>query len=110
MSELIERFNDLQNCLFTFLNDLEDINSENFDSKMFSLNSLLGKIDEKRTYLRNNFSQDTLREKSDLFHSAIKQIYSKFDSIIEEKKKEQNRISLELNTLLNKKKLINYQR
>ena len=37
-------------------------------------------------------------------------IIAKFDGIIEEKKEQQIEISSELNKLVNKKKLINYQR
>ena len=89
--------------------DLKDSN-QNFDDKMVNIKSLITQIEEKRVYLKNNFSKEILQEKSDVAHRAIKQIKAKFDDVIEDKKERKNNISLELNQLANKKKLINYQR
>lgn len=110
MADLTNNLNDLKNCLFSVLDNLDDINNENFDSRMCNVNSLIKQIEDRRLFIRENFSNDSLIGKSDLLNMTVKQIRSKFDDIIEEKKNEQKRISAELNKIINKKKLINYQR
>lgn len=110
MRELTNNLDEIKNYLFLVLENLDDINSMNFNEKMSNVNSLIREIEHKRTYIKTNFNQESLAGKSDLFHTEIKQIRSKFDDIIEEKKSEQNKISSELNKIVNKKKLINYQR
>lgn len=110
MRQLNNSLDEIKNNLYLVLENLDDINDENFNDKMCNVNSLIHKIEEKRTFIRENYNPDSLIGKSDMFHIAIKQIRAKFDDIIEEKKNEQNKISSELNKLVNKKKLINYQR
>ncbi len=101
---------EFENYLFLVLENLDEINDENFEDKMVNIKSLIEQIEEKRVYLKNNFSKEILKEKSDVAHRAIKQIKAKFDDVIEDKNEKKNTISLELNQLANKKKLINYQR
>jgi hypothetical protein len=110
MTELKSNLDELKNYLFLVLDNLDDINNDNFQDRMVRVNSLIRQIEEKRVYIKSNFSHESLNEKSDLLHMTVKQIKTKFDDIIEEKKKEQIKISTELNKLANKKKLINYQR
>ena len=110
MVELNSSLSQLKNNLYLVLNNLEELNEDNFDNKMKDVNSLIKQIEEKRVYIKNKFSAESLHGKSDLLHTAVKQIIAKFDGIIEGKKKEQIEISSELNKLANKKKLINYQR
>ena len=110
MRELTNNLDDIKNFLFLVLENLDDINNENFNDKMSNVNTLICRIEEKRSFIRENYRTESLIGKSDLFHSTIKQIRAKFDDIIEEKKNEQNKISAELNKIVNKKKLINYQR
>lgn len=110
MADLTNNLNDLKNYLFSVLDNLDDINNENFDSRMCNVNSLIKQIEDRRLFIRENFSNDSLIGKSDLLNMTVKQIRSKFDDIIEEKKNERKKISAELNKIINKKKLINYQR
>jgi uncharacterized membrane protein len=89
---------------------LDNLTDENFESNFVQINKLVKQIDKTKTYLRENFSEENVKSKSDAVHTSIKQIRAKFDSIIEEKKKAQIEISAELIKTVNQKKLINYQR
>jgi hypothetical protein len=77
---------------------------------MYKISILVKKIEEERIFLRNNFDLETLKSNCDVANRAVKQIFSQFDSIIESKKGQQREISSELSKIINKKKLINYQR
>jgi len=110
MQELNNSLNQLKNDLYLVLNNLDELNEDNFNNKMQDVNSLIKQIEKKRVYIKKKFSAESLHGKSDLLHTAVKQIVAKFDGIIEEKKEQQIEISSELNKLVNKKKLINYQR
>ena len=110
MVEFNSNLNKLKNDLFLVLDNLDELNDDNFSNKMNNVTSLIKQIEEKRKYIKNKFSEESLHSKSDLLHTAVKQIVAKFDGIIEEKKEKQFAISSELNKLSNKKKLINYQR
>lgn len=110
MSELHSNLSELKNYLYLVLNNLNELDNGNFNAKMDNVNSLIKEIEKKRQYIKNNFNQKYLQGKSDLLHMMIKQISARFDDIIENKKKEQVEISSELNKLVNKKKIINYQR
>ncbi len=110
MSELNNNLSELKNYLYLVLNNLDELDNDNFSTKMDNVNSLIKRIDQKRKFIKNNFSEESLQGKSDLLHTTVKQIVARFDDIIEDKKKEQVEISSELNKLVNKKKLINYQR
>lgn len=110
MQLLDVNINDLEKHLFNVINNLDNLNDENFDSNFENITVLIKKIEEKKSFLINNFSEEVVKSKSDTVHTAIKQIRTKFDSVIEAKKEAQNRISAELANTVNKKKLINYQR
>lgn len=110
MSELNSNLSQLKNYLYLVLDNLNELNDDNFEGNMDNVHSLIKQIDEKREFIKSNFSDENLKGKSDLLHSTVKQIVSRFDDIIRIKKSKQDEISSELSKILNKKKLINYQR
>jgi len=101
---------EIKNNLYLVVENLDEINDENFDYNMKTINSLTEEIKKKRNLLKQNFPNDELKVKSDSLHTMIKQVTTKLDNIISDKKEEQKEISIKLNNLSNKKKLINYQR
>lgn len=110
MQQLNENISELEKHLFNVIDNLDNLTDENFDSNFNNISILVKKIEEKKKNLLDNFGEDVVKSKSDAVHTAIKQIRTKFDSIIEEKKEAQIKISAELANTVNKKKLINYQR
>ena len=110
MDLLKSNFSELNGYLSSVISNLDEINNENFDRKMHNINTLIEHIEKKRVYLLNNYSLDVLKTNCDAANSAVKQINSRFDSIIESKKEQQKLLSSELAKIVNKKKLINYQR
>ncbi len=110
MVELSKQLDDLNNNLFVVLDNLNNIDDQNFESNLKNIGSLISKIEENNTFVKNNAITYELKSKSDLHHRTVKQIKERFDSIIEEKKALQKTISEELAKTINQKKLINYQR
>ena len=110
MDLLRENVSELNGYLSSVIMALDEINDENFDVKIHYIQSLIGQIEEKRVDLKNNYSLDTLKSNCDEANKAVKQIFAQFDSIIETKKEQQQLLSTELSKIVNKKKLINYQR
>ena len=90
--------------------EMEIINEDNFSETITNVNSLIRGIEGEKQKIKKKSTKIEYKSVCDLLHSSIKQISSEFDSVIERKKEEQNKISSELSKLLNKKKLINYQR
>ncbi|MEE9432453.1 MAG: hypothetical protein V3V16_15510 [Melioribacteraceae bacterium] len=101
---------EIKNNLYLVMENLDEISEENFDYNMKTINSLTQEIKNKRDILEQNFPNDELKVKSDSLHTMIKQVTTKLDNIIRNKKEEQSEISLTLSNMANKKKLINYQR
>lgn len=110
MEHLQQKFSELNGDLSLVISALNEIDENNFDQKMGSIRSLVEQIEEKRVYLKNNFDSSVLKMNCDVANMAVKQIFRQFDSIIESKKKQQETLSTELAKIVNKKKLINYQR
>ena len=110
MADLSKKIDELNDNLFVVLENLNNIDDENFEANIGKISSLAALIEEKSNFAKNSFDFNKLLAKSDAHHRTVKLIKEKFDSIIEEKKTEQKKISEELSKILNKKKLINYQR
>lgn len=110
MEHLQHKVSELNGNLSLVISALNEIDDNNFDQKISSIRTLVEQIEEKRIYLKNNFDSSILKMNCDVANRAVKQIFLQFDSIIESKKKEQESLSSELAKIVNKKKLINYQR
>ena len=110
MINLNENIKELNDYLYSVLDNLNEIENENFDNNIRHINDLINKIENKRKYLKKNFKLDDLKAHCDVANTTVKHIYSKVDSMIEIRKEQQKIIKNELSEIVNKKKLINYQR
>lgn len=110
MINLQNNLDELSQDLNSVLKNLDEMKNENFDEKISDINSLIFKIEKKRKLLIKNFKIEDLQASCDAANTAVKHIYSKVDSMIEIRKEEQKKIRNELSEIVNKKKLINYQR
>lgn len=110
MNEITLKSNQIENYVIMVSNELESIDSNNFDEKIKNVNNLIEKINIEREFLKANYAVKDGIPKCDELHRAVKHVISQFDNIIEKKKELTQNIITELNKLANKKKLINYQR
>lgn len=110
MSELTINTQELQFLLNEVSSEINKIKEDNFFDKIKSINLLIAKIKDKKSNIRNALPKTDYRKVCDAVHRHVKQISGEFDSIIESKKEQQMLISSELSEIVNKKKLINYQR
>ena len=101
---------ELNQDLYSVLNCLNELNNDNFNNKFKKINFLIRKIENNRDYMKKNYSLEKLRSNCDTANNTVKHINSKIDSMIETRKEEQQIIKNELSDIVNKKKLINYQR
>jgi hypothetical protein len=101
---------EISNYINLISREVNTINDENIEIKLKNVNSFIKQISRKKEEIKNTSSVEYYKYICDMIHKGVKQISSKFDSIIEVKKEEQRTISSELSKLGNKKKLINYQR
>lgn len=90
--------------------EIDAINDDNVYEKIKNVNSFIKEIAQSKAELKQNTTKNDYYYICDLLHKRVKLISDKFDSIIEKKKEEQHNISSELSKIVNKKKLINYQR
>ena len=110
MENFNQNIRDLKKNLYIVLENLNNLNDDNFDSSMSKIKSLSHIIEEKKNIVKNCLITEEYKSERDEYQTAIKLINEKFDSIIEEKKEVQKKISKELSKTINQKKLINYQR
>jgi oligoendopeptidase F len=110
IQDMNKNIGDLNNYLSLVLHKLDEVNDDNFDSSISNINQLIKKIEDKRTYLKNNYSLHSLQSNCDLANTTVKQIKLKFDDIIEAKKEKESFIVSELNKMSNEKKIIKYKR
>lgn len=110
MAEQNNSILDIGNNLNQIAFEVEAINNDNFDEKLKNINLYIRELEIKKKYLKANSSKKEYIYICDVVHKGIKQISTKLDSVIEKKKEEQKDISSELLKIVNKKKLINYQR
>ena len=110
MAEQNNSILDIGNNLNQIAFEVEAINNDNFDEKLKNINLYIRELEIKKKYLKANSSEKEYIYICDVVHKGIKQISTKLDSVIEKKKEEQKDISSELLKIVNKKKLINYQR
>jgi hypothetical protein len=89
---------------------LLQLNAENFDPVLTELNQNLSKITAIKQDLKSQFDLPTLKSHEEPLNILTKQIYERFDNIINEMKREQTLIQIELKNIQNKKKLANYNR
>ncbi|MCB0746433.1 MAG: hypothetical protein KDC52_14640 [Ignavibacteriae bacterium] len=108
--EFNQNFQELKKNLYIVLENLNNINDENFDSNMNKIKNLAHGIEERKNKVKNSLITEEYKSERDEYQTAIKLINEKFDSIIEKKKEVQKKISMELSKTINQKKLINYQR
>ena len=110
MEELNISTKELQCILTEISSELNQIKEDNFNDKINTINLKISKLKEKKANYKNLLPRSEYKEICDLVHRGVKQISCEFDSIIESKKEQQMLISSELSEIVNKKKLINYQR
>jgi len=100
----------INNYLQQISSEVNLINDKNLEIKLKNVNSYIKQIGLCKKSLKDSTSKAEYSYVCDVVHRGVKQISAKIDSIIESKKEEQNKISSELSKVVNKKKLINYQR
>jgi len=91
-------------------NSFSNLKEDNFDDCMERIRFNMSKFESKRNELIKNNSRELLRRRSQVLGRKVKQIYLRFDNVIEEKKSEQEKLRLLLFDSLNQKKLNNYKR
>lgn len=104
------KLDSINNYLQQISSEVNSMNDENLETKLKNVNSYIKQIGLYKKSLKNSTSENEYAYICDVVHRGVKQISTKFDSIIENKKEEQSKISSELSKVVNKKKLINYQR
>jgi len=90
--------------------DLDLISEENFDRINNKIFKSVEKIKKIHTDLAGKISPDELKAYDNEVLEPVKLILKRFDSIIKEKKIEQQKIAEELKSFENKKKLNKYIR
>lgn len=101
---------ELNRDLVAVLDHLNEIHLDNFEDKINLIDTLINRIEKKKNFLKKNFKVNDLKTNCDAANTTVKHIYSKVDSMIEIRKEQQKKIRNELSEIINKKKLINYQR
>ncbi len=100
----------LNYLLTALLVNLESLNDDkNFFENIDSLKNEINEIEELKAGLKENFNRDDLKELENELNFKAKQIREKFDSIIEEKKREITSVSEQIENLQNSKKLAVYR-
>lgn len=89
---------------------LENLTDKTFQERMEIINKAVREIKSKEEQLERKYNEEEFKIIKAGLQDCSKQIRKNFDNIIIEKKDEQEKISIELSNLLNKKKLANYQR
>lgn len=110
MVELNDAMLKLENEFNSVLFELNEINDENFYSKFDRIKFLQNAIKKDRNAIVSQFDKKELAGYNDKFDILIKQITKKFDNMLSERRNRQKEISKKLNSLLNHKRLVNYQR
>ncbi|MGE5399610.1 MAG: hypothetical protein ACM3S2_04345 [Ignavibacteriales bacterium] len=110
MNALEIKIKEINAILELLLVALDRLNDENFGSVMAELEENIRKMNSLRDELKENYDIGVLGKYEPELNSLTKQLENKFDNIINEIKTEQNKISLELKNIQNKKKLVNYNR
>ena len=110
MEDLEKRIEKLETTLNSVITELDTFDSDNFDKKIERLSFLRNWIDKQKNDLIEEFDRDSLKVYNIQLDKQIKQINRKFDNIIESNKKTQKEVSVQLNNLMNNKKLANYHR
>lgn len=110
MNALEIKIKEINAILELLLVALDRLNDENFGSVMAELEENIRKVNSLRDELKENYDIGVLGKYEPELNSLTKQLENKFDNIINEIKTEQNKISLELKNIQNKKKLVNYNR
>ena len=107
---LTDEIGTLQNLMKEVLIDLDSIDSENFDEKFNLAVSKAEKVQNLKTAIKMKYPMDILKksEKELLFLS--KQIRNSYDNLIKKNREESEALSAELRTLMNSKKIANYNR
>ncbi len=90
--------------------DLDIISEENFDKINNKIFKSVEKIKKMHTELEGKISPGELKSYDNEVMESVKLILKRFDSIIKEKKIEQQKIAEELKSFENKKKLNKYIR
>jgi len=110
MVELKNAMLKLENEFKSVLFELNEIDDESFYSKFDRIKLLQDNIKKDRNLIASQFDSKELVEYNNKFDILIKQITKKFDNMISDRKNRQKEISKKLNRLLNRKRLVNYQR
>ena len=110
MVDMKKDIGELNTYYSLILNKVENIDEENLDESLIDINKLVQEIEDKKSYLKRNYSLKSLKENCDAANMAVKQIKLKFDDIIEAKKEKESFLVSELNKKSNEKKLIKYKR
>jgi hypothetical protein len=107
MDNRIELLRDLYHKILT---DLETLNDDNFTERLNSVLESMQNAEKSKLFLMQEHKMEVLRIYDNEFYLVTKQIQTKFDNIIREKREERDKISQKLNDLQNQKKLVNYTR
>lgn len=110
MIELDDSMMKLESEFSSVLIELNEVNDENFYTKFDRINFLQNSISNDRNLIISQFDNEDLLEYNHKFDILIKQITKKFDNMLSERRNRQKEISKKLNSLLNHKRLVNYQR
>ncbi len=89
---------------------LNDITNSNFGGNFAYVKKLLNESQKHKSFLLTNYTKEELMIFEPELTNLTKQIRKSFDSIIENKKIELDRIKVQMKYKLNQKKLINYIR
>ncbi len=93
------------------INDvLDKVDVANTDYKFDDLKQMVTQIADERNYINNKCTVEDLRPYKEDLKKMIKQIREKFDNIVETNRNIQADLKKDLNQLVNKRKLANYQR
>ena len=98
----------LRDLFHKILTDIEAINDDNFEEKLGILSENMQNAEKSRLFLLKEYKIEDLSKYDNEFYLATKQIQTKFDNMIREKREESVKISQKLSDLQNQKKLVNY--
>lgn len=110
MTQLESKIEKIKLLLLQADKELNKIDSEGFDIIFPKVKKLLQESKVNKSYLLKNYSLTQLTSYNKELTDLTKQIKKSFDDIIEKKRKEMDRISFEMKSIQNRKKLVNYIR
>jgi len=89
---------------------INDITDSNFNRNFSYVKKLLNESQKHKSFLLANYTKAELMIFEPELTNLTKQLKKSFDNIIENKKRELDRISVQMKYNLNQKKLVNYIR